>query len=189
MPFPLRRARKRTFHLRLSVPGLLHLEFAAEVGFIEVHNSSGRCNVALSIIHAASTVLYADNSPKPATLLRMAVDTTITEKEANLQHVEKVESDSSNNSSSDQVEKHGVVAGKDSSAHRVEKLGGLRIDGDDLDHEHEPKVCHPILGCNPGTNVIPQMSFRRFMSLLAMALLWTGSQIPLYLWGRSIYRT
>ena len=27
------------------------------------------------------------------------------------------------------------------------------------------------------------MTFRRFMSLLAMALLWTGSQIPVYLYG------
>ena len=38
--------------------------------------------------------------------------------------------------------------------------GALRIDGDDLDHEHEPR-----------------MTFKRFMSLLAMALLWTGSQV------------
>ena len=37
---------------------------------------------------------------------------------------------------------------------------GLRIDGDDLDHLHEPK-----------------MTLKRFMSLLAMALLWTGSQV------------
>ena len=27
------------------------------------------------------------------------------------------------------------------------------------------------------------MTFKRFMSLLAMALLWTGSQIPVYLFG------
>jgi hypothetical protein len=27
------------------------------------------------------------------------------------------------------------------------------------------------------------MTFKRFMSLTAMGLLWTGSQIPLYLWG------
>ena len=27
------------------------------------------------------------------------------------------------------------------SAGRVERNIGLRIDGDDLDHEHEPKVC------------------------------------------------
>lgn len=28
-----------------------------------------------------------------------------------------------------------------------------------------------------------QMTFKRFMSLLAMAFLWTGSQIPVYLYG------
>ena len=28
-----------------------------------------------------------------------------------------------------------------------------------------------------------QMSFRRLMSLVAMAFLWTGSQIPIYLFG------
>lgn len=27
------------------------------------------------------------------------------------------------------------------------------------------------------------MSFRRFMSLVAMAFLWTGSQIPVYIFG------
>ncbi|OAP59359.1 hypothetical protein AYL99_06657 [Fonsecaea erecta] len=52
------------------------------------------------------------------------------------------------------------------SVDQAEKSIGLRIDGDDLDHEHEPK-----------------MTLRRFMSLLAMALLWTGSQIPVYLYG------
>lgn len=30
-----------------------------------------------------------------------------------------------------------------------------------------------------------QMTFRKFMSLTAMAFLWTGSQIPLYLFGSS----
>jgi hypothetical protein len=30
------------------------------------------------------------------------------------------------------------------------------------------------------------MSFRRFMSFVAMAFLWTGSQIPVYLFGESI---
>ncbi|KAA8906716.1 putative MFS drug efflux pump [Sphaerosporella brunnea] len=42
----------------------------------------------------------------------------------------------------------------------------LRIDGDDEDHTHEPP-----------------MTFRRFMSFVAMAFLWTGSQIPVYLFG------
>ncbi|EMC94822.1 hypothetical protein BAUCODRAFT_74239 [Baudoinia panamericana UAMH 10762] len=43
---------------------------------------------------------------------------------------------------------------------------GLRTYGDGIDHDHEPK-----------------MSFPRAMSLLAMAFLWTGSQIPVYLFG------
>ncbi|KAK0912616.1 hypothetical protein LTR02_002767 [Friedmanniomyces endolithicus] len=43
---------------------------------------------------------------------------------------------------------------------------GLRTYGDGEDHDHEPP-----------------MSFKRAMSLIAMALLWTGSQIPVYLFG------
>lgn len=43
---------------------------------------------------------------------------------------------------------------------------GLRTYGDDEDHDHEPK-----------------MTFSRLMSLVAMAFLWTGSQIPVYLYG------
>ncbi|KAF1348687.1 major facilitator superfamily domain-containing protein [Delphinella strobiligena] len=43
---------------------------------------------------------------------------------------------------------------------------GLRTYGDEEDHEHEPP-----------------MSFGRMMSLIAMAFLWTGSQIPVYLFG------
>ena len=43
---------------------------------------------------------------------------------------------------------------------------GLRTEGDGLDHYAKPK-----------------MSTRRLMSLIAMAFLWTGSQIPLYLFG------
>ncbi|KAF2649930.1 MFS general substrate transporter [Lophiostoma macrostomum CBS 122681] len=43
---------------------------------------------------------------------------------------------------------------------------GLRTMGDEVDHEHEPK-----------------MTKRRMMSLVAMAFLWTGSQIPVYLFG------
>lgn len=43
---------------------------------------------------------------------------------------------------------------------------GLRTYGDGEDHDHEPG-----------------MSFRRFMSFTAMAFLWTGSQIPVYLFG------
>ncbi|KAL9608002.1 MAG: hypothetical protein Q9167_007134 [Letrouitia subvulpina] len=45
---------------------------------------------------------------------------------------------------------------------------GLRTYGDDEDHDHEPS-----------------MSFRRVLSLVAMAFLWTGSQIPLYIFGQS----
>ncbi|KAI9877682.1 MAG: hypothetical protein M1830_003124 [Pleopsidium flavum] len=43
---------------------------------------------------------------------------------------------------------------------------GLRTYGDDEDHDHEPP-----------------MSMRRIMSLIAMAFLWTGSQIPVYIFG------
>ncbi|KAF2404388.1 MFS multidrug transporter-like protein [Trichodelitschia bisporula] len=43
---------------------------------------------------------------------------------------------------------------------------GLRTYGDAEDHDHEPP-----------------MTFSRFMALTAMALLWTGSQIPVYLYG------
>ncbi|KAL2042739.1 hypothetical protein N7G274_004498 [Stereocaulon virgatum] len=44
--------------------------------------------------------------------------------------------------------------------------GGLRTYGDDEDHDHEPP-----------------MTIKRFMSLVAMAFLWTGSQIPVYIFG------
>lgn len=44
--------------------------------------------------------------------------------------------------------------------------GGLRTYGDDEDHDHEPP-----------------MTITRFLSLVAMAFLWTGSQIPVYLYG------
>ncbi|KAK0925265.1 hypothetical protein LTR29_018083 [Friedmanniomyces endolithicus] len=43
---------------------------------------------------------------------------------------------------------------------------GLRTYGDGEDHDHEPP-----------------MSFKRAMSLTAMALLWTGSKIPVYQFG------
>lgn len=45
---------------------------------------------------------------------------------------------------------------------------GLRTYGDGEDHDHEPK-----------------MNWKRFMVLVAMAFLWSGSQIPLYLFGAS----
>ncbi|KAH6679752.1 MFS multidrug transporter-like protein [Halenospora varia] len=50
-------------------------------------------------------------------------------------------------------------------SHYYEK-DGLRTYGDDEDHDHEPP-----------------MTIHRFMSLVAMAFLWTGSQIPVYLFG------
>lgn len=43
---------------------------------------------------------------------------------------------------------------------------GLRTYGDGEDHDHEPP-----------------MSFKRLMSLVAMAFIWTGSQIPVYIFG------
>ncbi|KAF3046268.1 hypothetical protein E8E11_000634 [Didymella keratinophila] len=43
---------------------------------------------------------------------------------------------------------------------------GLRTYGDGEDHDHEPP-----------------MNFKRMMALIAMAFLWTGSQIPVYLFG------
>jgi MFS family permease len=43
---------------------------------------------------------------------------------------------------------------------------GLRTYGDGEDHDHEPPL-----------------SFHRLMSLTAMAFLWTGSQIPVYIFG------
>ncbi len=42
----------------------------------------------------------------------------------------------------------------------------LRPDGDELDHQHEPP-----------------MTFNRIMCFVAMAFLWTASQIPVYLFG------
>lgn len=50
--------------------------------------------------------------------------------------------------------------------HYYEK-DGLRTYGDEEDHDHEPP-----------------MTINRLMSLIAMAFLWTGSQIPVYLFGR-----
>ncbi|KAF7898278.1 hypothetical protein EAF00_004724 [Botryotinia globosa] len=60
------------------------------------------------------------------------------------------------------VAKHDKVPGH---SNYYEK-DGLRTYGDDEDHDHEP-----------------DMSMRRFMSLVAMAFLWTGSQIPVYIFG------
>jgi hypothetical protein len=65
-------------------------------------------------------------------------------------------------------EKDPVVAvGNNEKPHGVhEEIVGLRTYGDDEDHDHETP-----------------MTFRRFLSFTAMAFLWTGSQIPVYLFG------
>lgn len=76
---------------------------------------------------------------------------------AEIQHVEKVPD--------------AVVPGH---AQYYEK-DGLRTYGDNVtDAEHD--------AANPD-GAEPQMSFKRMMSLIAMAFLWTGSQIPVYLFG------
>ncbi|KAI9670886.1 MAG: hypothetical protein M1817_003771 [Caeruleum heppii] len=49
---------------------------------------------------------------------------------------------------------------------RTNKEAGLKVYDDDADHNHEPP-----------------MSVRRVMSLIAMAFLFTGSQMPVYLFG------
>jgi hypothetical protein len=77
-------------------------------------------------------------------------------------------------SSASDTEKRGDITNDDlKAAHHEhievpsEAFNALRIDGDDEDHMHEPP-----------------MTFKRAMSLLAMAFLWTGSQIPVYLYGK-----
>ena len=68
--------------------------------------------------------------------------------------------------------------------------GGLRTYGDNMDHDHEPPVSRPIqisiIVCDLKAYSALQMTFRRIMSLVAMAFLWTGSQIPLYIFGRTV---
>lgn len=77
-----------------------------------------------------------------------------------------------NSSSASDIEKSGGVEEIKQAHHEHvevgEKFSALRIDGDDEDHMHEPP-----------------MTFKRAMSLLAMAFLWTGSQIPVYLYGKT----
>jgi hypothetical protein len=60
---------------------------------------------------------------------------------------------------------------------------GLRTYGDDEDHDHEPPVCFDgsLTTFRLTGN---QMSFHRMMSLVAMAFLWIGSQIPVYIFGK-----
>ena len=68
-------------------------------------------------------------------------------------------SDTSKASSEEHVEKQKVTAGKEPSAHHVEKLGALRIDGDDLDHEHEPKV-PPVFKVLVDTDLLNTREYR-----------------------------
>jgi hypothetical protein len=70
-------------------------------------------------------------------------------------------------SASSDIEKTGAKEAHHEHHEIQPKIDGLRIDGDDEDHMHEPP-----------------MTFKRFMSLTAMAFLWTGSQIPVYLFGK-----
>lgn len=60
-----------------------------------------------------------------------------------------------------------------------------------LTHVEEPAQ-HPKVISQSGSDTtystdrnILKMSTKRFMSLVAMGLLWTGSQIPVYLFGKS----
>ncbi|KAF8864527.1 MFS general substrate transporter [Acephala macrosclerotiorum] len=69
------------------------------------------------------------------------------------------------NSRVDHLEAIRTVSRVPGNSHYYEK-NGLRTYGDDEDHDHEPP-----------------MTIHRLMSLIAMAFLWTGSQIPVYLFG------
>ncbi|TEY67141.1 hypothetical protein BOTCAL_0129g00130 [Botryotinia calthae] len=68
-------------------------------------------------------------------------------------------------STADHVEVVRTVSRVSGNAHYYEK-DGVRTYGDGEDHDHEPR-----------------MTMNRMMSLVAMAFLWTGSQIPVYLFG------
>lgn len=59
---------------------------------------------------------------------------------------------------------------------------GLRTYGDGVDHETEQPVslAFPFILI---LTILFKLTFRRFMILTAMSFLWTGSQIPLYLFG------
>ncbi|ATZ53302.1 hypothetical protein BCIN_09g01740 [Botrytis cinerea B05.10] len=68
-------------------------------------------------------------------------------------------------STADHVEVVRTVSRVPGNSHYYEK-DGVRTYGDGEDHDHEPR-----------------MTMNRMMSLVAMAFLWTGSQIPVYLFG------
>ncbi len=63
--------------------------------------------------------------------------------------------------------------------------------GDGPDHDHEPQVGRASMVTGPPLRAdlggVPQMTAHRFMSLVGMALLWTSSQIPAYLFGMSSF--
>lgn len=46
--------------------------------------------------------------------------------------------------STESIEKSDAIHSEEVNIGKVERNVGLRIDGDDLDHEHEPKVCLPL---------------------------------------------
>lgn len=66
---------------------------------------------------------------------------------------------------------------------RYYEKDGLRTYGDDEDHDHEPPVSPPRAIVSVTALMCNQMTIHRLMSLIAMAFLWTGSQIPVYLFG------
>ena len=55
---------------------------------------------------------------------------------------------------------------------------------DPVHHKHHEKVCC-VCSLMMGVALIgpSKITFRKFMALVAMAFLWTGSQIPAYLYG------
>lgn len=105
------------------------------------------------------------------------------------------ETPASNNSGTPSLEKEHTAPG-DSQVEVVRTISrvpgnpnyhekdGLRTYGDDEDHDHEPSVRIDSISLSErALTRVKQMNFRRLMSLIAMAFLWTGSQIPLYLFG------
>jgi MFS family permease len=80
----------------------------------------------------------------------------VKEKDAGMQQIEQVTTAGERVPTHDRVPGHPGYYEKD----------GLRTYGDDEDHDHEPP-----------------MTIKRIMALVAMAFLWTGSQIPVYLFG------
>lgn len=80
------------------------------------------------------------------------------------------------------VEKNGAVHFEDVSRIESASPPGTHQPGA-VGPEDEPKVCVNSRICICHGLTPNQMTVRRFMPLVAMAFLWTGSQIPLYLYG------